>query len=213
MSETPRGPITLLREIQQKALSPKNLNGKDRLACVEYLVGEGRSVAEIAELMQVVVRTVQRDLEKIKEHHSITASPDVTRRMIGNLVLDADQGIARLRKIGRDRATPPAAQVDAERAVWQIRTELTERLQSLGILPTAAQEVRADIRHVVTEVPSLQELQKIVATIELTCGPSDGNENVLGKLGAVKGLLAQATAATFLKDLKEEAAGADDAVK
>jgi len=213
MSETPHGPIAILRDIQQKKLDAKLLGESDRRLCVEYLVGEGYPVQEIAELFKCSIRTVQRDLARIRKDHSITSSPEVHQQMIGQLILHAQQGITRLRKLGRDRATPPAVQVEAERSAWQILKELIELLQRMGILPTAAQELRADIHHVVAEVPSVQEMQRIVATIERECKPADGTAGVLGQLSAVRGLLAQATAASVLQDLKAEEAGANDAAQ
>ena len=209
MSDAPRGPITLLREIQQKSLSPRHLSAADRRLCVEHLTGEGYSMPEVAEILQVSARTAQRDLARIREDHAITGSPEVTQQAIGQLILQAHQGSTRLKRLARDKASPPATQVEAELGAWRIIKELTELLQRLGILPTAAQELRADIHHVVAEVPSLQEMQKVVTIIEQTCGSADGAGDVIKKLGAVKGLLAQATAATVLEDLQVGEAGAD----
>lgn len=213
MSEAPRGPMAILRDIQEKTLDAKLLGTADRRVCVEYLLGEGYSVPHIAELLKRTTRTVQRDVHEIRENHSVTASPELQRQMIGQLLLDGQQGIARLRKIGRDRATPPATQVEAELGAWQILKELIELMQSLGLLPLAAQELRADIHHLVEELPSLEKMQKVVMSIEQACGNSDGTKNVLVQLSAVKGLLAQATAASVLEDLKEQAAGESDADK
>ena len=67
---------------------------------------------------------------------------------------------------GRDRATSAATQVEAELGAWKVSKELTGLLQRLGILPLAAQEIRADLTHRVEEVPSSGDLRDQVQTLQ-----------------------------------------------
>lgn len=211
MSETPRGPLTILREIQQKQLSAKLLSTADRRQCIEHLVGEGYSMPEVAEILQVSVRTAQRDLTRIREDHAITASPEVTRQAIGQLVLQAQQSIARLRRLARDKSVPPPTQVEAELGAWRVMKELTELLQRLGILPQAVAEVRADIHHVVQDVPGVERMQRELAIIERALGAGVGTQGVIEGVAVLKGYLQQvaSTAAPEAPRGEEEGRGGE----
>ncbi len=137
-------PITVLRGIQQGSLSPKSLPRETRLTCVEHLTGEGYTASEIAEILEISTRTAFRDLGRIREANALERDPQVVKEMVGQAVLHARLAVARLRRIGRDRSTHASAQVEAELGAWRVTKELTELLQRLGILPLAAQEIRAD---------------------------------------------------------------------
>jgi hypothetical protein len=78
--------------------------------------------------------------------------------MAGRLSDEAQLCIQRIRKFQRDTNCPPAAKIDGERACFQIVNSLTERLQSMGYLPTAAKKLEADLTHHSKETMSLDEI-------------------------------------------------------
>ena len=199
MSASPRNPIVVLREIQQGTLAPKLLAAPERRACVELMTGEGYSMPEIAHLLQISVRTAQRDLALVREAHAVTASPEFTHQFVGQLLLHVQQGVARLRKISRDRATPANTQVEAETSSWKLLHELTQALQRLGILPTAALELRADVRHHALEDLSPEEMQKQIIDIEQILGPDHGSPSLRKGIKALKGHLATKPSGTRKK--------------
>lgn len=202
MSQDARSPIEILRAIQKGTLSSKCLSGESRRACMVHLLGEAQTQAEIAEFFKVSLRTVQRDLETIHEENAVSASPEVQKQLIGQMVLQARQSITRLTKIARDRTAPHTAQAQAAYDSWRVMRELVEMLQKLGIMPLVPQQVQTDIHHVVQTVPSVQEMLGEVAIIEQACGAADAPKELVDGLSTIKGLLAQARAADAIKELK-----------
>ena len=186
-----RSPIAILRDIQQGALSPKSLPGETRRACVEHLIAEGYSAAEVAEILDVSTRTAFRDLSRIREAHAIERDPQVEKELVGQVVLQGRHAIARLRRIGRDRATPAATQVEAELGAWKVSKELAELLQRLGILPLAAQEIRTDLTHRVEEIPTSAELRRELQGLQQVWKEAGAPAALQPALVGVEGLLAK----------------------
>ena len=190
-----RSPLAVLRDIQQGIIHAKALSTDSRRACVEHLTADGLSAAEISEILKISPRTVFRDLQLIREAHAVERNPQVVKELVGQVVLHARHAALRLRRIGRDRATPAAAQVEAELGAWRVMKELTELLQKLGILPLAAQEIRADLTHRVEETPSLLDLTGQFRALEEVWREAGGPEALKPALTSVEGLLAKAEAA------------------
>lgn len=142
-----QSPISIIRELQSGTLRATSLSSASRRACIDHLHVEGYNASEIAEIFKISVRTVRRDLAAIRDDHAVLAEPKFVARTVGQLVQEAESAMARLRRIARDRECPHAAKVDAERSAWTVMREFVEKLQSLGYLPTAAQQIRADLTH------------------------------------------------------------------
>ena len=140
-----RGVIAVIRDIQSGALAGRNLSPDDRRRCVEHLTAEGYSIAEIAEILGAAERTIARDRAAVREANALRAGPEFAGEMAGQLVRQAESGIARLRRVARERECPHATKVESERAAWSIARELIQCLQRLGYLPEAAQRVRAEV--------------------------------------------------------------------
>lgn len=136
------------------------------------MTGEGFNVGEMAEILKVSTRTVRRDLAEIRESHAVDRDPRVAGRIVGQLLLHAEQAISRLRRVSRERDCPHDSKVQAELGAWGVQRDLVELLQRLGFLPSAVQEIRADLSHshrfeaaptfetLEAEVVRLQELGK-----------------------------------------------------
>lgn len=159
--------LAVLRDIQAGTLHASNLAVVDRQRCVEHMSIEGYSTAEIAEVMKVAERTIIRDRKAIRAANALRTDPNFVAETIGTLVKHAEASIARLRRIARERDTPPAVKVDAERVGWEVARDLVQSLQRLGYLPTAAHEIRGELTHRVDDqLPSLDELAAELARIE-----------------------------------------------
>ena len=210
MSKNSQGPTELLQAIQQGKLDPRMLSGESRRACMEYLIVDSRTMADVAEHLKISLRTAQRDLARIREEHSVTATPEVQKQILGRLMLKADQANARLTKISRDRAAPYSVQADAAYHGWCVEKELLEKLQSLGIMPMRPQQVQADIHHVAQSIPSLPEMLGELAIMEKNCSGPKSSPALRDALPTIRGLLAQASASEAIQDLKtkEKDAGA-----
>ena len=150
--------LALLRKIQSDAIDPKTIAKADRQQLVAYLMGDGYSVADIAQILQAGERTIERDKKAIRESNAIARDPKLVEQMVGRLVAEADLAIQRIRRAMRDKGTPKAVKVDAEHRCYQIISDVVRAMQRLGYLPTAAQKFEADLTHHLGEVPDHADL-------------------------------------------------------
>lgn len=158
-------PISMIKGIRSGSLSASALAPEERRACVEHLVIEGYSTAEVAEALGVSDRTITRDRVAIRENNSVKADPKLVEATVGHLLGQREASVVRLRRISRDGACPHAEQIAAECAAWRVEKETIELLQRLGYLPMAAAEVRADLVHHVA-VPGMAALRAEADRIE-----------------------------------------------
>lgn len=174
--------LSLIRDIKNGLVNTKNLSADDRRACVAHLTGEGASLAEIAEILQISERTVARDRRSIRESNAVEKSPSFTKEVIGRILLEADNVIARLRRATRDKETAASAKVDAELGVWSVTREFSQLLQSLGYLPSSPQEMNARLSLQIGNEPTLSgflaEIERIQA-ISKACLPADAQSAAL----------------------------------
>ncbi len=168
-------PISLIRQIQSGELSAKGISSEARRACVEHLNADGHSAAAIAEMFRVSVRTIRRDIAEIREERSVQKDPKLVERVVGDLFHEAECTIVRLRRTARDRECPHATQVEAERACWEVKRQLVETLQRLGFLPSAIQQLQADVTHRIDHETHAQELAEL-ESIATSAGLSSDEE-------------------------------------
>lgn len=153
-----RSVIELIQEIRSGTVDPGCLSAEDRQACVRHLGAEGLAVPEIAQVLRCSDRTITRDRKALQEAAAITPDPALAGRTAGQLIAEAGLCTDRIRRVTRDRDTPAAVKVDGERACFEILTKLVLSLQSLGYLPSAAHQIRAELTHHQGEPPEYTEL-------------------------------------------------------
>jgi hypothetical protein len=150
-------------------------------------MAEGQSTAEIALLLQTSDRTIERDKKAIRENNAISEDPAFTGIMAGRLVDEAQICVQRIRKFQRESNCPPAAKIEGERACFQITNDLTERLQSLGFLPTAVTKLEAKLSRGIDEIPSIDDIEAEVTRLEkITLKGSESKEQILALAGEIK---------------------------
>ena len=142
-----RGVLELLNDVRNGTLAPRSLDASDRQRCVEYLLGEGVSIPEIAQLLKRNERTIRRDVDTIRSANALVVDDEFALRLAGELVIEARASMARIRRITRDKDCPHAVRVDGERAFFEIIDGMISRLQSLGFLPMATHRLQADLTH------------------------------------------------------------------
>ncbi|MEM9084167.1 MAG: hypothetical protein AAGB34_11270 [Planctomycetota bacterium] len=141
-----RGVLQIIRAIKSGELNPGKLSSDERRLCVQhFLYIEGLGVMEIALILHVSDRTIRRDRKVIHESNAIKADPELAGIYAGRLHAEMEACQQRIRKISRDQSVSASARIDAERQCFDMLDSTIERLQSLGILPTASQAIQADI--------------------------------------------------------------------
>ena len=171
--------LDLLKKVQAKSIDPKSICKFDRQLMVAHLMAEGYSTADMAEIFLVTDRTIERDKKAIRESNGIKRDPKLVETMVGRLISEAELAIQRIRKAARDKKASPAVKIEAEQRCWQICSDLVQRLQSLGYLPTATQKVAADVTHHTAEVPGYSEMRLVVEDLKKIAPQEAENLNQL----------------------------------
>ena len=205
-----RSVLSVIRDIQQVAIEAKSLAVEDRRRCVEHLTGDGYSIAETAEIFKVDERTIARDRAAIRQANSIERDPQMTGQMVGQLINQADTCLQRIRRVTRERDTPPNVRIDGEKTCWMIFDNLIQRLQSLGYLPTAPQQLQAELRHQIESLPGFGELTDEVARLELIVSAHEVSEEkqpLLQELTDLKDKVARGSLSEQITAMKERLLG------
>lgn len=151
--------IKLIRQIKAGTLRGNMLAPPDRQRCVEHLTWEGVSAPEIAEILGLSERTINRDRAQLRSDNAISRDPALAGELAGLIVQQSERAATSLRRLGKDPATPPSVRVETERIAFELRRQTIQTLQSLGYLPTAAQEFRGEFYgDMGVELPKFTEL-------------------------------------------------------
>lgn len=151
--------LVILQDIKSGKTDPSLLASSERKLLVSLLMVEGQSTAEIAHLLQVSDRTIERDKQAIRSGNALEKDPQLASLVAGRLVNEAQVCIQRMRKFQRDNNCPPSVKVEAEKSCFHVVDSLAERLQSMGYLPTATQKLQANLTHHSNKSLSFDEIQ------------------------------------------------------
>ena len=151
--------LDILQGIKAGTTNPSSLLPYQRKLLVTFLMAEGQSTAEIAHLLNVSDRTIERDKKAIRKENAISQDPELADVIAGRLVDEAQICIQRIRKFERDANCPPAAKIEGEKGCFHIINSLAERLQSMGYVPIAAKKLEADLTHHMETTLSFDEIK------------------------------------------------------
>lgn len=126
----------LLARIKNGAISPRALDKSTRQLCVEVLIGEGYSHVSIASLFKINDRTVRRDFVEIRQRNAVSASPELTKQLVGELIAAARNHYASQKQIARTKDAFPDERSRAEAMAWKGAKELLEKLFLIGYITT-----------------------------------------------------------------------------
>ena len=141
--------LSLLQKIQTGSVDPKCIRPAERRQIVSYLMADGYCTADMAQILKVSDRSVERDKKAIRQ---------------------ANLSIQRIRKAVRDKKTKTAVKIDAEHRCYQIVSDMISSLQRLGYLPIATARLQADLTHNIGEIPALTQMQAEVKRLKQITG-------------------------------------------
>lgn len=119
----------------------RELSKEKRRECVEVLVLEGYSVSLVTQLLDRCEKTIKRDIEDIREHNSLMPSGELAKKIVGEIIAYANINRAHLMRMARSKEASVSEKSQAEFLAWRVQKELSERLQTLGFLPSKPTEV------------------------------------------------------------------------
>jgi hypothetical protein len=199
--------VDLLRKIEIGETDPKCIASADRRQLVAYLMGDGYSTAEIAQIFKVGDRTIERDKKCVREAHAIVRDPKLVEQMVGRLVSEAELSVQRIRRAVRDKKVAPAVKVDAEHRCFEIVSGLIQSMQRLGYLPTAAQKVEADLTHHAGVVPDFATIRaELGRLMEIGQSGADRDPGMAQQLKLLERKAAEADLATRVDEIKGQLA-------
>ena len=186
--------LDLIAGLRSGQIEGRLLAPEDRQSVVGVLASDGVSSAEIAQILKVSDRTVERDRRALRETLAVSRDPGMVEQMVGRLMQEAEISVQRIRRIARDREAEPALRVDAEHRAFQIVSELVQRLQSVGYLPNATHRIQADLTHHAADLPTVEELQGELVRLRSAGAPIQMVEEL-------QALMNQAAAASGVREL------------
>jgi len=133
---------------------------------VERLANEGSSQEEIADVLGVSLRTVERDMEAIRAARVLARDEKLVAGQVIKLIARAEGMIGALKKVAGRSGASDEMKIAAELAAWKVAKELAQELRAMGYLPNAAREVRASLTHRVEKTASLIEASARVVEFE-----------------------------------------------
>ncbi len=175
-NDTGERTLSLLQKIQAGTVDPKCIRPAERRRIVSYLMADGYCTADMAQILKVSDRSIERDKKAIRQTNALAADPQLTEQMTGRLVCEAELSIQRIRKAARDKGTPSAVRVDAEHRCYQIVSDMIASLQRLGYLPTATSKLQADITHNIGQIPDFPQMQAEVSRLKQITGETKGTD-------------------------------------
>jgi transposase len=191
--------LNIIQRIKDRTVEPKSLDKETRQGCVEVLIGEGYSQAQIAQILKCSDKTIHRDSKEIRQKNSITPSAEQAKELIGELVIQAQQHHARLVQMARGEGSL-AEKSQAEYLAWKVRENLIGKLQSLGYLPLKPQTIIGDIfHHSDSESQSsendFKNLESKIRDINMTLGDDVDSKKIRKELKQYQAQVAAAKAA------------------
>ncbi len=202
--------LGLLQKIKSGAVDPKCIGPSERRRIVSYLIGDGYSTAEMAQILKVSDRSIERDKKAIREANALAASPELVEQMVGRLACEAELSIQRIRKSARDKNAPPAVRIDAEHRCYQIVRDMIASLRHLGYLPTAASKLQADVTHNIGQLPTLADMQGEIQRLRRIAGNPQGADSQLSEqFDHIETVLERVELAGQIEDLSKTVEGAE----
>jgi len=137
---------TFAEQIRTGRMDPKDLDAEQRRQCVLWLESRGMQRERMAEFLGVSRRTLLKDLHEIGKELE-DSGYDVTA-ILGWISRTVDHVQAQARRVAAkaERDKEYAAAASSLWKCWRAVKEYVDTLQSLGLLPKAADKVQIDVR-------------------------------------------------------------------
>lgn len=193
--------LQILKQIKDGVIDPKKLDSEIRQSCVEHLwCVEARTVAEMAHIFDVSDKTIRRDQDVIRERNAKKSSTDYTVKVFGELLEKATSAHENMMRISRSPDASAQEKAQAGFYAWKMIKEQIEIAQSLGVAPSEALKIEANIRQE-EETPS-QLKEELVRLEGIVNAKGIVDSKIAELIEAIKGQIALAEAKAGIRELK-----------
>ena len=146
-SATEKPLLILIQEIKDGRVSTDTIDKELRQQCVEICIGEGYSIASIAQIFNKCEKTIKRDVDAIRDHNALTPDIELAKRLIGEMVNYARVHRDHLMRLARSKDTGVSEKAQAEYYAHRVEMEMVDKLQTLGYLPLKPKTIVGDFTH------------------------------------------------------------------
>ena len=183
--------ISIIQSVKDGTRNPKTLSETERQGCVEFLSGEGYTQVQIGQILKVTDRTVRRDLREVENKNALNPDINLAKRIIGDMFHKAIAHHRYLMRLARSPEASITEKGQSEFLAWRVLKEMTERMASMGYLPSKPQAIVGNIlHHVDGKIENLDELAKQIIEIEkMTDEDSNVDKNLKKDLNQMKTVL------------------------
>ncbi|VVB63384.1 Uncharacterised protein [uncultured archaeon] len=160
--------LTLIQQIKDGLVASDTVDKDLRQQCVEVLLGEGCSLATMAQIFKKCEKTIRRDIEEIRDRNAISPNIDLAKKLIGELLMYARIHRDYLMRLSRTRDVSVYERAQSEYYAHRVEMELVEKLQTLGYLPLKPKTIVGDFTHNmnVNDEKSIDDLKTQLVEIE-----------------------------------------------
>ena len=197
--------VELLQNINSGLTDSKLLDKLSRRRCVELLIAEGCKHAQISQVLKVSEKTVTRDIKEIKVRNELTPDIGFAKQTVGDLFQKAMNHHAYLMRLARIKNASVSEKMQSEFAAWRVLKELTEKLQSLGYLPSKPTEIIGNFYNHTDneESDSPEAMRKMLLGIEESAKDAGVlDKEVTAKIELLRARIAQSEIAVDINQLE-----------
>lgn len=137
----------IIQEIKDGKREAKDLSKEQRQECVDSLDLQGYNISQIAQVLDRSEKTIRRDLQDVKTRRSVKPSLELATQIVGNMIAKLEACQSHLVRLANSKEGSLQEKSQAIFYAGKMMLELTEKLQSLGYLPSTPQKVVGDIYH------------------------------------------------------------------
>lgn len=137
----------IIQEIKEGKREAKDLSKEQRQECVDSLDLQGYSISQIAQALNRSEKTIRRDMQDVKARRSVRPSLELATQIVGNMIVKLEACQSYLMRLANSKEGSLQEKSQAIFYAGKMMLELTEKLQSLGYLPSTPQKVVGDIYH------------------------------------------------------------------
>jgi hypothetical protein len=194
--------LQILKQIRDGVIDGKKLDQEIRQDCVQHLwYVEGRSVAEIAQILNVSDKTIRRDQDQIRKRNANKPSADYTIEVFGELLQKAKSAHENMMRLSRSPEASVQEKAQAGFYAWKMIQQQIEIAQSLGVAPSSALKIEANIHR--EEETSPSKLKEELARLEgIVSAKGVIDPKIAELIETVNGQIALAEAKLGIKELK-----------
>lgn len=138
----PQCVATLLRAIHDERIDPRSLSTERRRECVAHLTAQGFGALDIARLLCVSERTIERDRRTLRADNAIAPSVHLGDELMGEMHAIVLASVQRLTRLATDTDAPHYARVWAETAIVKHYLQLVDKTRQLDYIPSGTDRLR-----------------------------------------------------------------------